>query len=589
MGGIVVAAQACDDWCMARAGWLAVLSAGLALGAVSVALARSEPGYSFGGASTFGSSTELVAGFALLAVGLVALARRGEGRLGGVLLAASFAWFLLEWNNPGNGSAFVFTLGLVLYVAAPPIVAHAVLGYPGGRVRTWPSRLGLTLGYTGGVLLLGLLPALVFDPAAEGCTECPRNLLLMNGDRGAYESFNRIGVDAGLAWALLLIVLAVRGFLRSTPARRRLVAPVVVGGVAYLGLVAADFAYSVDRGFLTNDGVDRRLWLGEAAALGALALAIAWSWLRGRRTRSALAGLVIELAESPPPGGLRDGLAAMLGDASLQLAYPLGDGRFVDGRGRPARLDGEITSIVRGSKEVALLAHRRGLLDDPVLAEEVAAAARLALDNERLQAQARAQLEDLRASRARIVESGDAERRRLERDLHDGAQQRLVGLSLGLRLARSRLGPDPDPAALARIEEAETGLRTALAELRELAHGIFPAVLADEGLAAALEALSEEAPIPIELTAVPEERFEPRVEAAAYFLVSETASHRSAGALRIKAARLGDNLVVEVEGGRLPKQITEPEDRIGALDGSLTVVHDPGGRVTIRAEIPCEW
>jgi signal transduction histidine kinase len=516
------------------------------------------------------------------------LARRGEGRLGGVLLAASFAWFLLEWNNPGNGSAFVFTLGLVLYVAAPPIVAHAVLGYPGGRVRTWPSRLGLALGYAGAVLLLGLLPALVFDPAAEGCTECPRNLLLMNGDRGAYESFNRIGVDAGLAWALLLIALAVGGFLRSTPARRRLAAPVAVGGVAYLSLVAADFAYSLDRGFLTNDGVDRRLWLGEAAALCALALAVAWSWLRGRRTRSALAGLVIELAESPPPGGLRDGLAAMLGDASLQLAYRLSDGRLVDGRGRPAQLEGEVTPLVRGDEEVALLAHRRGLMDDPVLAEEVAGAARLALENERLQAQARAQLEDLRASRARIVDSGDVERRRTERDLHDGAQQRLVGLSLGLRLARSRLGSDTEPTVLARIEEAETELRSALAELRELAHGIFPAVLADEGLAAALEALSEEAPIPIELTAVPEERFEPRVEAAAYFLVSETASHRSSGALKIKAARLGDNLVVEVEGDRLPKQLTEPEDRIGALDGSLTVVHAPGGRVTIRAEIPCE-
>jgi signal transduction histidine kinase len=573
---------------MARAGRLAVLSAGLAFGAVSIAFARSEPGYSFGGASAFGSAAELVAGYALLAVGLVALARRGEGRLGGVLLAASFAWFLLEWNNPGNGSAFVFTLGLVLYVAAPPIVAHAVLGYPGGRVRTWPSRLGLALGYAGAVLLLGLLPALVFDPAAEGCTECPRNLLLMNGDRGAYESFNRIGVDAGLAWALLLIVLAVGGFLRSTPARRRLTVPVVVGGVAYLSLVAADFAYSLDRGFLTNDGVDRRLWLGEAAALCALALAVAWSWLRGRRTRSALAGLVIELAESPPPGGLRDGLAAMLGDASLQLAYPLSDGRLVDGRGRPAQLEGEVTPLVRGDEEVALLAHRRGLLDDPVLAEEVAGAARLALENERLQAQARAQLEDLRASRARIVDSGDVERRRTERDLHDGAQQRLVGLSLGLRLARSRLGFDTDPTVLARIEEAETELRAALAELRELAHGIFPAVLADEGLAAALEALSEEAPIPIELTAVPEERFEPRVEAAAYFLVSETATRTSTGVLKVSATRRDGHLVVELEGNHAPEQITELEDRIGALDGSLAVVQAPSRRVTICAEIPCE-
>ena len=573
---------------MARGSRLAVLTAGLAFGTLSVALARGEPDYSFGGTSAFGGAAELIAGYALLAVGLVAWARRGEGRLGMILLAASFAWFVLDWNNPGDGSAFIFTVGLVLYVAAPPIVAHAMLGYPTGRVRAWPNRLGLAVGYAGAVLLLGLLPALVFDPNAEGCAECPRNLLLVNGDRGAYESFNRIGVDAGLAWALLLILLAVGGLLRSTPARRRLAAPVIIGGVAYLGLVAADFFHSLDRGFLSNDGVDRRLWLGEAAALCALALAVSWAWVRGRRTRSVLAGLVVELAESAPPGGLREGLTAALGDPSLQLAYPLGDGRLVDGRGRPAQLKGEITPIVRGDEEVALLAHRRGLLDDPVLVEEVAATARLALENERLQAEARAQLGDLRASRVRIVESGDAERRRLERDLHDGAQQRLVALSLALRLAHSRLLPDRDPAALARIEKAETELRTALAELRELAHGIFPAVLADEGLAAALEALSEEAPIPIELTTAPDGRFDAPIEATAYFLVSETATHRSAGVLKVSAARRDGQLVVEVEGDRAPEQITELEDRIGALDGSLAVVRAPSGRVTIRAEIPCE-
>jgi len=573
---------------MARGSRLAVLTAGLAFGTLSVALARGEPDYSFGGTSAFGGAAELIAGYALLAVGLVAWARRGEGRLGMILLAASFAWFVLDWNNPGDGSAFIFTVGLVLYVAAPPIVAHAMLGYPTGRVRAWPNRLGLAVGYAGAVLLLGLLPALVFDPNAEGCAKCPRNLLLVNGDRGAYESFNRIGVDAGLAWALLLILLAVGGLLRSTPARRRLAAPVIIGGVAYLGLVAADFFHSLDRGFLSNDGVDRRLWLGEAAALCALALAVSWAWVRGRRTRSVLAGLVVELAESAPPGGLREGLTAALGDPSLQLAYPLGDGRLVDGRGRPAQLKGEITPIVRGDEEVALLAHRRGLLDDPVLVEEVAATARLALENERLQAEARAQLGDLRASRVRIVESGDAERRRLERDLHDGAQQRLVALSLALRLAHSRLLPDRDPAALARIEKAETELRTALAELRELAHGIFPAVLADEGLAAALEALSEEAPIPIELTTAPDGRFDAPIEATAYFLVSETATHRSAGVLKVSAARRDGQLVVEVEGDRAPEQITELEDRIGALDGSLAVVRAPSGRVTIRAEIPCE-
>src|SRR5215470_1286810 len=257
--------------------------------------------------------------------------------------------------------------------------------------------------------------------------------------------------------------------VRSTPARRRLAAPVVVAGCVYLGVVAADFAHSLHRGYLGNDGLDRRLWLGEAAALCALSLAVIWAWVRARRTRSALARLVIELAESPPPGGLRDVLADVLRDPSLQLAYPLAGGRIADARCRPVELTGEVTPIVRGGQRVALLSHRPGLLAEPALADEVAATARLALDNERLQAEAWSQLEDLRASRARIVQSGDAERRRLVRDLHDGAQQQFVTLSLALRLARTRSGPGLDPALAGRLDLAEAELRAALADLRELA------------------------------------------------------------------------------------------------------------------------
>ena len=166
-------------------------------------------------------------------------------------------------------------------------------------------------------------------------------------------------------------------------------------------------------------------------------------------------------------------------------------------------LGSDVTALVRDGREVALLSHRPGLLDDPGLAEEVATAARLALENERLRAQAGAQLEDLRASRARVIAAGDSERRRLERDLHDGAQQRLVGLSLSLRLARPASGRSRTHRCYQRIGEADGELRTALDDLREVAHGIFPAVLADEGLGAALEAFAEDGAIPIELAGVP--------------------------------------------------------------------------------------
>src|SRR5262249_6174154 len=155
---------------------------------------------------------------------------------------------------------------------------------------------------------------------------------------------------------------------------------------------AADFAHSLQRGFLGNDELDRGLWLSEAAALLVLSMTVVWAWMRARRTRAALARLVIELAESPPPGGLRDVLAGALRDPSLQLAYPLAGGRLADARCRPVELIGEITPIVRGGHQVALLSHRPGLLAEPALAEEVAATARLALENERLQAEARLQL-----------------------------------------------------------------------------------------------------------------------------------------------------------------------------------------------------
>jgi signal transduction histidine kinase len=310
--------------------------------------------------------------------------------------------------------------------------------------------------------------------------------------------------------------------------------------------------------------------------------------MQRRWTRSSLARLVVEFADAPRPGGLRDALAATIADPSLQLAYPLADERLIDARGQPVELEGEVTPIVHAGREVALLAHQPGLLDDPALVDEVAAAARLALENERLQAEAQAQLEELRASRSRIVEAGDAERRRLERDLHDGAQQRLVGLLLALRLARSRVEGARDPAVLERIDGAETELRAALDDLRRLAHGIFPAALAEEGLAAAVEALAEEARIPLEVTALPAERLDPSVEAAAYFVISEAVRKSSATALEVCAARRGIRVVVEVAGDGEPSGLVELEDRVGALDGSLEVVREPGGQVTIRAEIPCE-
>jgi signal transduction histidine kinase len=305
--------------------------------------------------------------------------------------------------------------------------------------------------------------------------------------------------------------------------------------------------------------------------------------VRARRARASVARLVVELAQSPPPGGLRDVLAGIVGDAELVLGYPVGDSdALVDAHGRPVdlRIGQERTNLVRDGRSVAVLAHVPGRLDDEQLVEEVTAAARLALENERLQADVRARVAELRASRARIVAAGDAERKRLERDLHDGAQQRLVGLTLSLRLLRTQLPPSR------QLVEADEELRLAIADLRKLAHGIFPAVLADEGLAAAVDALAEDGAVPIRIAALPDERLPAAVESTAYTVVAE-AVRTATSALVVSANRSPGRLAIDVETQALDGlDVVGLQDRIGALDGRLEV-ETGDGRARIHAELPC--
>ncbi len=560
---------------------------GVTLGGLWLAVSHGDPAYSLAGGSLAAELAGLLAGWSLIGAGLAAWARRPTSRFGPLVVAAGLVWFLAGWNNPGIGVALAFTAGLLSHAACPALVGHAALVYPDGGLRSRMERVAVTIAYGGAVLALGILPALFFDPAVTGCGQCPANLLGAVDDAEAFRALNRVGVWLGLSWTLLLVALAGWRLLGSTAARRRMTAPVLVPAAVYLTLVAWDFQHALDRGFLGNDAVDRRLWLGQAAALVALALGVSWEWVRGRRTRSALARLVVELAASPPPGGLGAILADTLDDSSLQLLYPLPDGGRVDARGRPAqpRQEQAVTPLLRGGRTVALLAHRPGLLDDPGLVDEIAATARLALENERLQAQVRAQLEDLRASRTRIVEQGDAERRRLERNLHDGAQQRLVSFALSLRLARLGCETETDAAAL---EQAEAEVRQALAELRGLAHGLYPAALTEEGLGAALEALAEQASSPLALGPLPRERFDPKVEAAAYFVVAEILKRSRPGRAAVDAAREDGRLVLKIVTNQQPPQeLTDLEDRVGALDGRLLVQAAPGGGTRIRAELPC--
>jgi signal transduction histidine kinase len=572
---------------------LLVLAAGFGFGVVTILIASEAPSYSFTGVSVLAdfpyvrvslprAALELCAGWALLVVGAVAL-MRGSARFGGLLIAACFAWFIVDWNNPGTRWTLPFTIGLAFSAATAPIIAHVGLAYPTGRLSWWGDYLGLIAAYLGGLVVLGIAPALVYDGTATGCDGCSHNLLLVHASSRLYDWLNRVGVDFGLGWSLALIVLLGLRLFRATAAARRVTWPVVTGAASFQALVAWDFAHSISRGGLGLDSTDRELWVGEAVALIALAAGVTWNWVRIRRTRAAVARLVVELFESPPPGGLRSLLAEALGDASLEIAYPLQDGRLVDVRGLPASLEGEVTPLLRGERQLGLLGHKPGLPVD----REVVAAAGLAFQNEHLQAEARARLEDLRASRARVVAAGDAERRRLERDLHDGAQQGLVALSLALRHARSRVDGRDDPARAARLDEAHATLGEALEDLRRLAHGIFPAVLTDEGLPAALETLADETGIPIDISSLPDDRFGQSIENAAYYTVVEILRRADSTRLQVEATRSNGLLTLDLESDGELDDATSLQDRIGALDGTLTITAEPN-RIRIRVEIPCE-
>jgi signal transduction histidine kinase len=567
---------------------LAAAVAAFAPGIAALAVARTHPGSSLGGESAAASVVLLGAGWALAAAGILAWVTRPLSRCGPLLVLAGLAWFASELANPEIGSSLAFTVGLATYAVCPAIVAHAALAYPGGRLASWRERAAVTIAYVCTLGVQGLAVAAVFDPSRRGCSECPANLLAVANDAVLLDALNRAGLWLGIASAGLLIGLAGWRCARASSAARLLTAPVLAPLAAYLALLAADYVHALGRGYVSNDEIDERLWIAQAAALTVLSAGVAVAWVRGRRARTAVTRLVIELSEAPVAGGLRSVLAEALADPVLELAYPLTGGGWVDAAGRP--LDPRpgagraATPLLRGGEPVALVVHRADLLDDPGLLEEVTRAARLALEHERLEAELRAQLEQLRASRARTVEAGDAERRRLERDLHDGAQQRLVVLSLALRLVREQLGP----GAAEQIDAADAELRGALADLRALGRGIYPAVLEAEGLAAALGALAEESAVPVATGALPRERLATAVEAAAYFLVAEVIKRARASAVRVAATHERERLLVEVTArGTLDDELVDLRDRIGALDGRLSIDRGEPKRVAIRAEVPC--
>ena len=567
---------------------------GIVVGLVALAIVLSSDHVDARGAN---AALGLFLGWSFIGAGLFAWWRRPDNRFGVLMTAVGFAYFL--GSLTAADSSWLFTLGVLfssLYVA---VFVHMLLAYPDGRIESPALRKVLACGYS--LSLVGPAIALLFANRDQLSCDCPDSAIRLGTDPIVYDVLDPLTSAIALVLVGYILYVLVKRWEVARHPQRRAMAPVLWSGICLLVVFA---------GQLTTEAVNGPDALQSVTMLlGLIFFALTpYGFLFGLlRSRVVQAGAVSELlrkmGDAPDGSSLRDLLSRALGDRSLQVVYWLEDSqRWVDAAGRPAALPEHDdparmwSPVEREGRRVGAIIHDRMLCDDPELVRSVAAATGLSIENERLQAQLRARVEELRRSRARIVEAGTAERRRLERNLHDGAQQRLVALSLTLRLAQGRVHKDPQVAEQL-LGSAQEELGRALEELRELARGIHPAVLSDRGLSAALEALAGRSPVPVELDGTPRERLPPSVEAAAYFVVAEALTnvvkYAQASQARVCVSRTNGHAVVEVYddgvGGADPGRgsgLRGLADRVSALDGTLELRSPHGAGTLLRAEIP---
>ena len=586
-----------DDSRVNRFPAVVLAAAGIALGVVAY---RVQMDNLLQQTTVLRSGASVVAAWSFLVAGLVAWRRRPGNRLGPLMVVTCFALLCRQFRYSGDPLAFTvfFALGELAWA----LVAHVALAYPTGRVSDRLERWFLGFAYAVALAFpVAILLAYDGTIGLRYLGSAPGESLLLvhgNGDvvRVLQDTF---GVVAYGGLAVVFIALVARKLLRATPRARRILAPLLIAAV-----VAA--AWAVLNGLLTfattPPSVIHDLFWWQVLGLIALPLALLWGLLRERLARVHVGELVVHL-ETASPGELRDELARTLDDPSVEVAFWL-PGRFeyVDADGRHVDVPDTsafraVTRIDHGGEPLAVLVHDPSLLEESKLVEAVVAAARLSLQNARLHAEVTAQLEKVKESRSRIVAAADEERRRIERDIHDGAQQRLVALALELKSAQRRLGDDVDPELDALLASAADELQIAVDELRELAHGIHPGVLVQGGLAAALEELAGRSPVPIRVEAL-EERLPPEMEGTAYFVASEALAnvvkHSRATKASIRATREDGTLVVEVEddgiGGAVSRNgsgLRGLADRVEAQGGTLRIESAPGSGTRIVGEIPC--
>jgi signal transduction histidine kinase len=522
----------------------------------------------------------VVAGAAVIAAALL----NARTTIVMLLLALAALWFGQDLGALGDSGALLRSAATATTSFAAALALHVALAFPEGRLAGAGRRAVVAAYVITSACAIGTIATR--DPFLDiYCwRQCSDNPLLVHAAPGAAHAFVLAGLVAAIGAAAATVTVVVWRLAAATPVARKLLAPALVGVVLValaeaargVALVVTPLEDPGRAGFMA-------IYLLRAAALMILAAGIAWMSLRARSARSRVRRLAGDLGAAPAPGSLKQALASALGDSTVDVLYWIpATGGFVDAEGSP-RESATGTQIKRGDRLLATVVHESTALASGDLERLLGPAAHLAIENEALRAEVLAQLGQLRDSRARIVATADDSRRRLERDLHDGAQQRLLAVALDLRLARAGATATLD----ARLGHVAAEVDRAFGELRELAHGIFPAVLSEAGLEAALPTLADRAPLVVHLGDVTAQRLPAPVEAGAYATVDEAirdAAARHATAVDISAALHDGRLVVIASDDGTPRSasLVHVADRVGALGGTV----EPAPTV-LRAEIPC--
>jgi signal transduction histidine kinase len=545
---------------------------------------------------------DLIPGLAFLICGYIAWSRTPTSRIGPLMIAVGFAWYA--------GTAAATTIDVVDRVALAfqgyydALLAWLVLAYPSGRLRWRSSRL--VVGALFAVLVVRSALRFAIFPSTVGLDVTdPLALDRYIADVTLREQGDTLFRMVIATLAVAVLVLVVRRWRSESAAGRAVAGPILLGGIGFaLAIVVETMTLLGSSSFAERSFAwDVGQW--STSITGALIpVAFVVGFGQDRLARGRVADLVVGLGgQEPAPGDLQKTLARTLRDPSLVIAYSVRDtGLFVDIDGEPLRLPGDganraVTRVDRGGRSIAALIHDPALSQRPELMTSVAAATGLAMENQRLHAELRVQLAEVQASRARIVAAGDAERRRVERDLHDGAQQRFVTLALALQMARAHVD-DAETQLAEMLDRASSELERGLAELREFARGIHPTVLTEDGLAAAIAVLTERSAVPVTAN-VPDGRFEPEIESTAYYVAAEALTNIAKYAPAASAS-----IIVEREPGELRVEVRDDgpggaaaypgsglqglADRVAAVGGQLMVDSPAGGGTTVRAVIPCE-